>query len=95
MVDETVHGEHKIKEKIMEDADIRIYHISWRFFYRMWYALMMTVDMRVSFSSICVATLSTWELVVDDTMGDKDNLEEKTREDADIRMYYLGLNLFN
>ena len=33
--------------------------------------------------------------MVDDTMGDKDNLEEKTREDADIRMYYLGLNLFN
>ena len=28
-------------------------------------------------------------------MDDKDNLEEKTREDADIRMYYLGLNLFN
>ena len=33
--------------------------------------------------------------MVDNTMGDKDNLEEKTREDADIRMYYLGLNLFN
>ena len=32
--------------------------------------------------------------MVDDTMGDKDNLEENTREDADIRMYYLGLNLF-
>ena len=28
--------------------------------------------------------------MVDDTMGDKDNLEEMTREDADIRMYYLG-----
>ena len=33
--------------------------------------------------------------MVNDTMGDKDNLEEKTREDADNRMYYLGLNLFN
>ena len=33
--------------------------------------------------------------MVDDTMGDKDNLEEKTREDADIKMYFLGLNLFN
>ena len=45
--------------------------------------------------STCLTTLSTRELVVDDTMGDKDNLEEKTREDVDIRMYYLGLNLFN
>ena len=33
--------------------------------------------------------------MVDDTVDNKDNLEEKTREDADIRMYYLGLNLFN
>ena len=33
--------------------------------------------------------------MVDDTMGDKVNLEEKTKEDADIRMYFLGLNLFN
>ena len=30
-----------------------------------------------------------------DTMGDKVNLEEKTKEDADINMYFLGLNLFN
>ena len=33
--------------------------------------------------------------MVDDTMGDKVNLEEKTKEDADINMYFLGLNLFN
>ena len=33
--------------------------------------------------------------MVDDTVHGEDNLEEKTREDADIRMYYLGLNLFN
>ena len=25
----------------------------------------------------------------------EDNIEEKTREDADIGMYYLGVNLFN
>ena len=28
-------------------------------------------------------------------MHGEDNLEEKTREDADNRMCYLGLNLFN
>ena len=27
--------------------------------------------------------------MLDDTVHGKDNLEEKTREDADIRMYYL------
>ena len=32
--------------------------------------------------------------MVDNTLDNKDNLEEKTREDADIRMYFLGLNLF-
>ena len=31
------------------DADIKIYHISWHFFDRMWYAVMMLVDMRVFF----------------------------------------------
>ena len=30
-------------------------------------------------------------LVVDDTVHGEDNLEEKTREDADIRMFYLVL----
>ena len=84
-----------LEEKTREDADIRIYHISWLFFDRMWYALMMVVDMRPFLLSRCLTILSTWEFVVDDTVDNKDNLEQKTREDADIRMYYLGLNLFN
>ena len=33
--------------------------------------------------------------MVHDTVDNKDNLEQKAREDAYIRMYYLGLNLFN
>ena len=33
--------------------------------------------------------------MLDNTVHSEDNLEEKTREDADNRMYYLGLNLFN
>ena len=33
--------------------------------------------------------------MLDDTVHGKDNLEEKTREDADNRMYYLRLNMFN
>ena len=45
--------------------------------------------------STCLTALSTWELVLDNTVHGEDNLEEKTRQDADNRMYYLGLNLFN
>ena len=43
----------------------------------------------------CLRTLNICELVVDDTVNGEDNVEEKTTEDADNRMYYLGLNLFN
>ena len=95
LVDDTVHGEDNLEEKTREDADIRIYHISWRFLIgcdMLWWCW-MTREFFLFLT--CVTTLSTWELVVDDTMGDKDNLEEKTREDADIKMYFLGLNLFN
>ena len=45
--------------------------------------------------STYLTTLNTLEMVVDHPVHSEDNLEEKTREDADIRMYYLGLNLFN
>ena len=38
--------------------------------------------------------MSTCDLDVDDIVHGEDNLEERTREDADIRMYFLGLNLF-
>ena len=37
-------------------------------------------------------TLSTWELVVDNTVGSEENLEEKSREVADIRMYHFSRN---
>ena len=40
--------------------------------------------------STCQTTLSKWELVVGDTMYGEDNLEEKTREDADIRKYNIS-----
>ena len=39
-------------------------------------------------------TSSTRELVVDDTVDCEWNLEEKTREVADIRMYHFGWNFF-
>ena len=37
-------------------------------------------------------TLSTNELEVIDTVKGRENLEEKTREVADIRMYHIGKN---
>ena len=42
--------------------------------------------MKVFILSTYVTTLSTCELVVDNTVDGEDNLEEKTRGVADIRM---------
>ena len=94
-VDNTVHGEDNLEEKTREDADIRIYHISWRLFDRTWYAVMMLVDMRVFNVFNMSDQISTWELEVNNTVHGEDNLEEKTRKDAEIRINFLGLNLFN
>ena len=41
--------------------------------------------------STCLTTFSS-ELEVDETVDSKDNLEEKAREVADIRMYHLSKN---
>ena len=53
----------------------------------------MVVDM-IFFLLIltCMTTSSIYELVVDDTVDGKGNLEEKTREVVDIRMYHFGWN---
>ena len=42
--------------------------------------------------STCVTTLSTCELVVDNTLDGEDNLSEKTREVVDIRLQHFGWN---
>ena len=39
-------------------------------------------------------TSSTRELVVDDTVDGEEDLEEKTREVADIRMHYISRIFF-
>ena len=51
--------------------------------------MIMLVDMRVVFSTY-LTTLNTRELVVDHTVHSEDNLEEKTREDTDIRIYHIS-----
>ena len=45
--------------------------------------MVMVVDMKVFILSTYVTTLSTCELVVDNTVDGKDTKEEKTREVAD------------
>ena len=95
VVDDTVHGEDNFEEKTREEADIRIYHISWHFLIgcdMLWWCWLIW---EFFMFSTCLTALSTWELVLDNTVHGEDNLEEKTRQDADNRMYYLGLNLFN
>ena len=42
--------------------------------------------------STCLTTLRTCELVIDDTVDGKENLEKKTREVTEIRMYHFGWN---
>ena len=50
------------------------------------------VDMKVFTLSAHLKTLSSFELMVDDTVDGKDNQEEKTGEGVDIRMYHFSLN---
>ena len=49
----------------------------------------MVFDMKVFILSTYLTTLDTGELEVNDTVDSKDNLEEKTMEVADIRMYHF------
>ena len=39
--------------------------------------------------STCLTILSTYELVVNDTVDSKDNLEEETKEVAKNRIYHV------
>ena len=57
---------------------------------RMWFAVVMMVDMTAFILSTCVSTLSACELVFDDTVDGMDNLEVKTREVTDMRMSHIS-----
>ena len=50
------------------------------------------VDMKVFTLSGHLKTLSSCELMVDDTVDGKDNKEKKIRGFADIRMYHFSWN---
>ena len=54
--------------------------------------MVMMVDMTAFILSTCVSTLSACELVFDDTVDGEENLEEKTREVADIKMHHITRN---
>ena len=58
--------------------------------------MMMLVDMRVFFNVFNMSDHIRYIIVgCRQHHHGEDNIEEKTREDADIGMYYLGVNLFN
>ena len=42
----------------------------------------------------CLRTLNTCELVVEDTVDSKDNLEDDTMEVTEIKMYHFSRNIF-
>ena len=48
------------------------------------------VDMKVFTLSALLKTLSSCELMVDDTVDGKDNKEKKTRGASDIMMYHFS-----
>ena len=57
---------------------------------RMWYAVVMLVDMKVFSFSTCLTRFSTYKLVDDNTVDGKDNKEKKTRGVSDIMMYHFS-----
>ena len=55
--------------------------------------MVMVVDMKVFILSTYVTTLSTCELVVDNTVDGKDTKEENTREVPDVITSHVSLQL--
>ena len=54
--------------------------------------MVIVVDRRVFFIILTrLTTSSKYELVVDDSVDGKDNLEQKTREVVDIRITSVGI----
>ena len=93
VVESTVNGKNNKENKTREFADMRMYHFSWNFLLQgcdvLWWWL-LTWEFFIL--STCLTTFSTCELVVDETVDSKDNLEEKAKEVADIRMYHFSKN---
>ena len=90
-------GKNKLEEKPREVAGIRMYHIGWSFLqlgcdtlWRCWLTLTFLLILSTS-----VRTLSTCEWLVDDTVKGKDDLEEKARRVADIKIYHFVCKFFN
>ena len=74
----------------------RMYYFGWNFFQLDVTCCAIVVDMQVFFIlSTCLTTLSTCELVADDTMDGKDNMEKKTTKVAEKRMYQLGCDMLS
>ena len=94
VVDGTVVGKDSMDKKTREVADNMIYHVNWNFLQLgsdklWWWGLTSKI------LSTCLTILSTCELVVDDTVDSKDNLEEETGEVAKIRIYHVTWIFFN
>ena len=94
VVDGTVVGKDSMDKKTREVADNMMYHFNWNFLHLgsdmlWWWGLTSKI------LSTCLTILSTCELVVDDTVDSKDNLEEETGEVAKIRIYHVTWIFFN
>ena len=85
MVNDIVHGEDNFEEKTREDADNRMYYLGLNLFNKdvICYCDGGWSEIFYAYNSKWLTT-STCELVVIDTVDREDNLEENTRETADM-----------
>ena len=92
VVKDTVDGVDNLEEKTREDADIRMCPFGCIFLYRGCDAVVMVSWWTSKFFllSTSLITLRSCGLVVGNTVHGEDNFEEKTREDADIRIYHIS-----
>ena len=96
MVNDAVDSKNNKEEKTKKVADMRIITLVYVFFLtRMQYAVAKLVDMRffLYFQHVWANEVHvTWWSTTPSGVYGKDNLEEKTRDIADIRMCHLGSN---
>ena len=95
VVESTVNGKNNKENKTREFAYMRMYHFSWYFLQQgcdvLWW---WWLRWEFFILSTCLTTFSTCELVVDNTVDGKNNLEDITREVPDKCVEHVKANLY-
>ena len=89
--DNTMDGKDNMEKKTTKVAEKT--DVSFRLEFsstRMWYAVVILVDMKVFSFSTFLTRFNTYKLVDDNTVDGKVNKEKKTRGASDIMMYHFS-----